>query len=195
MPGANEIQGITRKGRNLALHLQPGSRIEVRTDPQNALIRQHDGLRARGRPGPGRRHSDAACVASPPASGEALTAGQRQRIQSDGKDASGYRRAECRRKRQGRAGFDRGDHALYDSSSQSGLRGCANINDARLADNGARSGEAQPHRDFDDLRRIRLRRLPALRNTLPDLGRQVDRWRALARACHAVCAHSNKTRA
>jgi hypothetical protein len=40
-----------------------------------------------------------------------------------------------------------------------------------------------------------LRRLPALRNTLSDLGRQIDRWRILVRACHTVSARSNKTTA
>jgi hypothetical protein len=145
----------------------------------------------------GRWSSSTCRLASPPCqrSGKMLTANQRQRIQSDRKDASGYCSAQSGRERQRRAGFDRRDHARYDFLSQSGLRCCANIDDTRLADNGTRSGEAQPHRNFDDLRRVRSGRLPALRNTLSDLSRQVDRWRILIRACYAIFARSNKTTA
>ena len=164
VPSANENQGVKHKLTHLIEIARP------RTSPW----------------------SSSACRLSKPSlpqSDETLTASQRQHIQSDGKDASCNCSAECGREWQGRAGIDCGDHAIYYLLSQSGLLSRVNIDDTRLTDEGPNIGKSQPHRDFDDLRRIRLRRLPALRNTLSDLGRQIDRWRILVRACHAVFAN------
>ena len=75
----------------------------------------------------------------PEGQSETLASCERERIQANCKDASGYRGTESRREQQGRAGFDRGENAAGYLLFELALSSRMNIDNTRLADHGAGS--------------------------------------------------------